>query len=125
MNFNLVVLGGRLTRAPELRYSQGGSEICKFGLAINRKTKTGESTCFVDCTAFGRTAEVIEQYFSQGDPILVRGRLELDQWTDKETGNKRSKHGVIVDQFEFCGGQQKSHNQEPAGAGVEDDDLPF
>jgi single-strand DNA-binding protein len=105
-NFNKVILAGNLTRDPELRYTPKGVAIAKFGLAINRswKTETGEvreEVTFVDIDAFGKQAETIGQYLKKGRPILVEGRLKLDQWDDKQTGQKRSRLGVVLDGFQF------------------------
>lgn len=105
-NFNKVILMGNLTRDPELRYTPKGTAIAKIGLAINRtwKNEAGESkeeVTFVDVEAFGRTAENIGQYFKKGRPIFIEGRLRLDQWDDKQTGQKRSKLGVILENFQF------------------------
>ena len=108
-NFNKVILAGNLTRDPELRYTPKGTAIAKFGLAVNRvwKNEAGESkeeTTFVDLDAFGRQAETLAQYMKKGSPLLVEGRLRLDQWDDKQTGQKRSKLGVVVEGFQFLGG---------------------
>src|SRR5438067_9747480 len=108
-SFNRVILAGNLTRDPELRYTPKGLAISKIGLAVNRTWKneageTKEEVTFVDVDSFGRQAEVIAQYFKKGSPILVEGRLRLDQWDDKQTGQKRSKLGVIVEGFQFLGG---------------------
>src|SRR5947207_2016074 len=105
-NFNKVILAGNLTRDPELRYTPKGMAIAKLGLAINRTWKneageTKEEATFVDVDAFGRTAEVIGQYLKKGRPILIEGRLRLDQWDDKQTGQKRSKLGVVLESFQF------------------------
>ena len=105
-NFNKVILAGNLTRDPELRYTPKGVAIAKFGLAINRtwKSETGETkeeVTFVDVDAFSRQAEVIGQYFKKGRPILMEGRLKLDQWDDKQTSQKRSKLGVVLESFSF------------------------
>jgi single-strand DNA-binding protein len=105
-NFNKVILIGNLTRDPELRYTPKGTAIAEIGLAINRKWKseTGEAkeeVTFVDVAAFGRTAEVIGQYLKKGRPIMIEGRLKLDQWDDKTTGAKRSKLRVVCESFEF------------------------
>src|SRR5262245_48985209 len=108
-NFNKVILAGNLTRDPELRFTPKGTAICKFGLAINR-TWTSESgekkeeATFVDVDAFGRQAETIAQYLKKGGGIMIEGRLRLDQWDDKQTGQKRSKLGVVVEGFQFIGG---------------------
>jgi single-strand DNA-binding protein len=105
-NYNKVILAGNLTRDPELRYTPKGMAIAKLGLAINRSWKneageTKEDVTFVDVDAFGRQAEVIGQYLKKGRPILMEGRLRLDQWDDKQTGQKRSKLGVVLEAFQF------------------------
>ncbi len=107
-NFNKVILAGNLTRDPELRYTPKGMAIAKLGLAINRKWtnesgETKEEVTFVDVDAFGKQAETLGQYMRKGSPILIEGRLKLDQWDDKATGQKRSKMGVIVEGFQFLG----------------------
>ena len=108
-SFNQVLLIGNLTRDPELRYTPKGMAIAKFGLAVNRtwKTETGESkeeVTFIDIDAFGRQAETIGQYLKKGRPVFIQGRLRLDQWDDKQTGQKRSKLGVVLENFQFIGG---------------------
>ena len=105
-SFNKVILAGNLTRDPELRYTPKGLAIAKLGLAVSRtwKNEAGESkeeVTFVDVDAFGRQAEVLAQYMKKGRPLLVEGRLKLDQWDDKQTGQKRSKLGVVLDSFSF------------------------
>lgn len=105
-NFNKVILAGNLTRDPELRYTPKGTAVCKFGLAINRNwtSESGEKkeeVTFVDVDAFARQAEVISQYMKKGRPLLVEGRLKLDQWDDKQTGQKRSRLGVVLESFSF------------------------
>lgn len=117
-NFNKVILAGNLTRDPELRYTPKGMAIAKLGLAINRKWtneagETKEEVTFVDVDAFGRQAETIGQYLKKGRPILIEGRLKLDQWDDKATGQKKSKLGVILDNFQFL----DSGNREGGAAG--------
>ena len=105
-SFNKVILAGNLTRDPELRYTPKGTAVAKIALAINRtwKDETGqqkEEVTFVDVDAFGRQAEVISQYLKKGRPILVEGRLKLDQWDDKQTNQKRSRLGVVLESFQF------------------------
>jgi single-strand DNA-binding protein len=107
-NFNKVILAGNLTRDPELRYTPKGLAIAKIGMAINRNwtSESGEKkeeVTFVDVDAFGRQAETLAQYMKKGSPILIEGRLKLDQWDDKQSGQKRSKLGVIVENFQFLG----------------------
>lgn len=107
-SFNKVILMGNLTRDPELRYTPKGTAIAKIGLAVNRvwTNEAGEKkeeVTFVDVDVFGRTAENVGQYMRKGRPILVEGRLKLDQWDDKQTGQKRSRLGVIAETVQFLG----------------------
>src|SRR5437762_8127078 len=103
-SFNKVILMGNLTRDPELRYTPKGTAIAKIGVAVNRtwRTETGEQkeeVTFVDVDAFGKQAETIGQYLKKGRPILIEGRLKLDQWEDKQTQQKKSKLGVVLESF--------------------------
>ena len=112
-SFNKVVLMGNLTRDPQLKYLPNQTPLVEFGLAMNHKYRTAngenrEDVCFVDCTVFGRGAEVINQYCQKGKALLVEGRLKLDTWEDKNGGGKRSKHSVVVDNFQFVGGRDDS-----------------
>jgi single-strand DNA-binding protein len=112
--FNKVILMGNLTRDPQLKYLPSQTAVVEFGLAMNRKWKTpqGEErdeVCFVDCSAFGKQAEVINQYCTKGKQLFVEGRLKYDQWEDKQGGGKRSKMSVVVENFQFLG--------SPGGAG--------
>ena len=118
-SFNKVILAGNLTRDPELRYTPNGKAVAKVGLAVNRvwTTESGEKkeeVTFIDVDAFGRQAEVIAQYMRKGRPLLVEGRLKLDQWDDKQTGQKRSRLGVVLESFSFL-----DSNRSEAGAGGE------
>ena len=116
-NLNRVFLAGNLTRDPELSYTPSNTAICKFGVAINRKWRDQqgemrEETCFVDCTIFGRRAEVYNQYMRKGQPTLLEGRLQYSQWTNQE-GQKRSKLEVVVESFEFLGGSRRDDAGPP------------
>ena len=109
-SYNKVFLMGNLTRDPEVRVTPTGLTIVKFGLAVNRRyrTKEGEQkeeTTFVDIDAFGAQAEVIQKYCQKGSGIFVEGRLRLDQWQDKTTGENRNKLGVVLENFQFVGGR--------------------
>jgi len=120
---NKIILLGNLTRDVELRYGQSGVAIGKTAIATSRKAKNSQTgkydkddVMFVDLTIFGRTAEVVQQYFRRGSRILIEGRLSFDQWTD-QNGMKRSKHNVIVENIEFPesksnsgGGNQQNQN---------------
>jgi single-strand DNA-binding protein len=111
-NFNKVLLMGNLTRDVDMRYTPGGLAIAQLGLAINRKfrdTKTNElreEVTFVDVDVFGKQAETVHQYLSKGRPVFIEGRLKLDQWDDKQTGQKRSKLKVVAERFQFLGSGQ-------------------
>jgi len=118
-SFNNVVLLGNLTRDPELRYTSNGKAIAKFGLAVNRAwtNEAGEKkeeVTFVDVDVFGRTAENVGQYMRKGSLMLVEGRLRLDQWDDKQTGQKRSKLGVVGETVQFLGAPRSSESGAPA-----------
>ena len=107
-DLNQLILTGNLTRDPELKYTQGGTAICSFGVACNRVWKDTqgnkkEKVFFGECNAFGRTAEVIKEHFPKGRKILVIGRLDREEWDDKQTGAKRSATRIIVDNFQFMG----------------------
>jgi single-strand DNA-binding protein len=107
-NYNKVILAGNLTRDPELRFTPKGMAIAKFGMAINRSWRsesgeTKEEVTFVDIDAFGRQAELLGQYCKKGSPLLVEGRLKLDTWDDKQTGQKRSRLTVVLESMQFLG----------------------
>ena len=149
-NFNKVILMGNLTRDPELRYTPKGTAVARIGLACNRKWKseTGElkeEVTFVDVDAFGKTAETIGQYLKKGRPILIEGRLRYETWEDKQTKQKKSKLGVVLENFQFLdsgGGRGDGASEVPASrpaatspaptpeggeadAPPEGDDVPF
>ena len=141
-NFNKVILMGNLTRDVELRHTPSNQTVANIGLAVNRtyQTREGErreETTFVDCEAWGRQAEVMAQYLSKGRPVMIEGRLKLDQWQDQQ-GQNRSKMRVVIENFQFVGGRGEGgggggHTEAPAqssaGGGnhqsVPDDDIPF
>ncbi|MDP6636378.1 MAG: single-stranded DNA-binding protein [Phycisphaerae bacterium] len=106
-NYNKVILAGNLTRDPQLSYTPSQTPVVDFGMAINRTWRgqdgqKREETCFVDCRAFGRQAETINQYLSKGRPVLVEGRLHFSSW--EKDGRKHSKLRVTVENFQFLGG---------------------
>ncbi|MDH3582729.1 MAG: single-stranded DNA-binding protein [Phycisphaerae bacterium] len=140
-NLNKIMLIGNLTRDPELSYLPSNTPVVRIGLASNRRFKKqngeqGEETLFVDCSAFARTAEVMNQYLHKGDPVFIEGRLKLDRWQDKE-GNPRSKHEVVVENFQFLSSKSDSAGGDsgrapamaptgpPAPPPTEDSDIPF
>ena len=121
-SFNKVMLMGNLTRDPQMKYLPSQTAVCEFGLASNRKFKTAsgedrEEVLFVDCTAFGRTGEVINQYCQKGKPIFIEGRLKYDSWEDKNGGGKRNKLTVVVDTFQFIGGRDDAGGSGGGGGG--------
>jgi len=109
-SFNKVILLGNLTRDPQLKYLPSQTAVAEFGIACNRKFKSAagedrEEVTFVDITAFGKQAELINQYFTKGKPIFIEGRLKFDSWEDKQGGGKRSKLTVVLEGFQFIGGR--------------------
>ena len=143
MNINHAVLGGNLVRDPETRYTQSGMAVGSFTIANDRKYQGRdgnlvEETSYIGCTAFGKTAENISQYFRKGNRILVQGRLSQETWEDKATGQKREKTKVVVERFEFVdrssdrqqSDRPQSRQQAPAspqvqGASEDSGDVPF
>ncbi|MEP6809686.1 MAG: single-stranded DNA-binding protein [Chthoniobacterales bacterium] len=120
-NFNKVILLGNLTRDPEVRYTPKGTAVAEVGLAINRFIPASdggekrEETTFVDVTLWGRTAEIAGEYLKKGRPVLIEGRLQLDSWDDKTSGQKRSKLKVVGESMQLLGGK-------PGGGGGGDFD---
>ena len=133
-NLNRVILAGNLTRDPQLSHTPSNTAVCKFGLAINRKwtdrntNQQREETTFVDCTAFARQGETINQYLTKGSPILLEGRLQYSTWTGQD-GQKKSKLEVVVENFQFLGGPRGERGpagttREPQAAAAPVDDAP-
>jgi single-strand DNA-binding protein len=121
-NLNKVMLIGNLTRDPEVRYTPKGSAVTDIGMAINRNYtlddgEKREETTFVDVTFWGRQAEVIGEYMKKGRPMYVEGRLQLDQWEDKTSGQQRSRLKVIGDNFQFLGGRDDGGGGQRGGGG--------
>jgi single-strand DNA-binding protein len=105
-NFNKVLLMGNLTRDIELKYTQSNQAVANVGIAVNRRWRTEqgeqrEETTFVDCEAWGKTAETMAKFLSKGRPVFIEGRLKLDTWQDKTDGSNRSKLKVVVETFQF------------------------
>jgi len=149
-NFNQVILIGHLCRDIELKSIASGSQVGQFSIAINHKYKTAagearEEVTFVDCEAWGKTAENLARFHAKGDAVMLRGRLKQDNWEDKATGQKRSKLKVVVDDFTFVKtrgefGDDRQPAAQPAQAGrpttrpapratqhtpADDADIPF
>lgn len=121
-SYNKVILLGNLTRDPELRYTPKGMATARLGLAVNRSYKlesgeTREEVTFVDIDAWGKQAELISQYLRKGNPLFVEGRLKLDQWDDKTSGQKRTVLRVVMENFQFVGGRAEGRPAPGASAG--------
>ncbi|HEY0369726.1 MAG TPA: single-stranded DNA-binding protein [Chthoniobacterales bacterium] len=147
-SFNKVILIGNLTRDPEVRYTPKGTAVAEIGLAVNRvyTTDSGEKreeATFVDVTLWGRTAEIAGEYLKKGRPVFIEGRLQLDTWDDKQSGQKRSKLRVVGEGMQLIGGRPGGGGGEPDEAGAsrppsrsapppkpaasepDDDEIPF
>ena len=150
-NFNKVMLMGNLTRDPEVRYTPKGTAVAEIGLAVNRiysgeNNEKREETTFVDVTLWGRTAEVAGEYLKKGRPVFIEGRLQLDSWEDKQSGQKRSKLRVVAEGMQLIGsragggsseGDEAASSSRPSGsrtmpppknappAAPDDDEIPF
>lgn len=117
---NKVILMGNMTRDCEVRKLAGGTSVSAFGMAVNRKwkdTATGEmkeEVLFIDCTAWGKTGENIARFFRKGSRILIDGRLKMDEWQDKATGQNRTKIGVVVEGFDFVDKKADDASAAPA-----------
>jgi len=150
-SFNKVILLGNLTRDPEVRYTPKGSAVCDLGVAVNRQYtldsgEKREEVTFVDVVLWSRLAEIAGEYLKKGRPIFIEGRLQLDTWDDKQSGQKRSKLRVIGETMQLLGGRppaaggaaeggegsKEARSSKPApppkaGAAAEpdDDEIPF
>jgi single-strand DNA-binding protein len=122
-SFNKVILVGNLTRDPEVKYTTGGTAVTELGLAVNRTwfdqkaNERKEETTFVDVTLWGRQAEVAGEYLSKGRPVLIEGRLSLDSWEDKATGQKRSKLKVVGEAMQMLGSRGEGGGSGGGGGG--------
>jgi single-strand DNA-binding protein len=121
-NLNRVFLMGNLTRDPELRYTPSGTAVAQFGVATNRRWKDKQSgemreeVTFVDVEVWGKQAELAGQYLAKGRPVFIEGRLRLDQWDDRNTGQKRSRLKVVGERFQFLGARGEG-GRGPGGPG--------
>ena len=147
-SFNKVILLGNLTRDPEVRYTPKGSAVADLGIAVNRQYtpengEKREELTFVDVTLWGRTAEVAGEYLKKGRPVFIEGRLQLDTWDDKQSGQKRSRLKVIGETMQMLGsrggagdtgdeGDRPTRSAKPAAppkppgpSEPDDDEIPF
>src|SRR5881392_2939093 len=102
-SFNKVILLGNLTRDPEVRYTPKGTAVTELGMAENGEKR--EEFTFLDVTFWGRTAEIAGEYLKKGRPVFIEGRLQLDTWDDKQSGQKRSKLKVVGEGLQLLGGR--------------------
>jgi single-strand DNA-binding protein len=141
-NLNKVLLLGNVTRDPEIRYTPKGSAVCDLGVAVNRAYTTDsgekrEEVTFVDVTLWGRTAEVASEYLKKGRPVFVEGRLQMDTWDDKQTGQKRTRLRVVAENMQLLGGRREGggdagEGRQPsappkksAPSEPDEDEIPF
>jgi single-strand DNA-binding protein len=118
-SFNKVILVGNLTRDPELRTTPNGTSICRFGLAVSRQFRNAdgssrEEVLFVDVDSFGKQADAIARYMAKGRPLLIEGRLRLDQW-ESQSGEKRSRIMVVAESFQFLGSPNRQEGESAEG----------
>ncbi|MBM4076907.1 MAG: single-stranded DNA-binding protein [Planctomycetes bacterium] len=138
-SFNKVILVGNLTRDPQVKYTTGGTAVTEIGLAVSRQwfdkqtNSKKEETTFVDITLWGRTAEIAGEYLAKGRPVLIEGRLQLDTWDDRETGQKRSKLRVVGENMTMLGsrsdsggggGSSRSSNSSSRDSGFDHSEPP-
>src|ERR1700730_8952381 len=117
-SFNKVILLGNLTRDPEVRYTPKGSAVCDLGLAVNRNYtldngEKREEVTFVDVVLWARLAEIAGEYLKKGRPVFIEGRLQMDSWDDKQTGQKRTKIRVVGETMQLLGSRPSGGGAEP------------
>lgn len=129
MSFNKIIIQGRLTATPELRTTQSGTSVCSCSVAVNRRFNK-EETDFINCTAFGKTAEFLSKFFQKGQEILLCGELHIDKY--EKDGSTRTSANIIVDEVSFCGSKSDNPTQKESKVSMADfeeiDDgetLPF
>lgn len=112
-SLNKVFLMGNLTREPELRYTPSGSAVCEFGIAVNRRTQDRDEPCFVEIIVWEKQAEACGKFIQKGSPVFIEGRLQYDQWVDKEQ-KKRSRLRVTAERVQFL--DRRDPQEQGAGA---------
>jgi single-strand DNA-binding protein len=128
-SFNKVILLGNLTRDPEVRYTPKGTAVTELGMAVNRvytaeNGEKREETTFVDVTLWGRTAEIAGEYLKKGRPVFIEGRLQLDTWDDKQSGQKRSKLKVVGEGLQLIGSRPGGGGGGGGGGDEESSGVP-
>lgn len=130
-SYNKVILVGNVTRDPELRTIGQGTSVTELGLAVNRSwydkqsRERKEETTFVDVTLWGRQAEVACEFLAKGRSVMIEGRLQMDSWEDKSTGQKRSKLKVTGESMQLLGGKGEAKRERPAAPVSEPDGFDF
>lgn len=134
-SLNKLLLIGNLTRDVEVKYTPNGAAVASFGIACNRKWKDAkgemrEEVTFVDVDMFGKVAETAGKYLAKGKPVFLEGRLKLDEWQDKQTGQKRSKLKMVAETMQFLGDGQKREGKPQRDQGEDltppdSSDAPF
>ena len=119
--FSKAIITGNLTRDPELRTTPNGASVCSFSVAVNRTYKDSngeqrEDVSFIDCSAWGKLGEMINQYAKKGSGVLVSGRLDQRSWEDKNTGQKRSRVEIVVEDFNFTGSANRDGGSSYQGS---------
>jgi single-strand DNA-binding protein len=129
MNYAKAIVGGNLTRDPELTYAKSGTPIASFTIAVNEKRQDKEETSYIDCKMFGARATAFVQFHSKGQAAFVDGTLKQERWEDKKTGATRSKMVVLAWGWEFVGGANERKARAPQNwqeRELEDpDEVPF
>lgn len=129
-DINVVVLGGRLTAKPELKFAPSGDAVCNLRMASNQKWKGKdgewkEETTFINAEIWGKSAEACAEYLDKGSPVVVTGRLKQKRWETKE-GDKRERIDIAAQQVTFMGGKKGTAEEAAEGAPpAKDDDIPF
>lgn len=119
--FSKAIVAGNVTRDPEMRTTGSGSQVCSFAIAVNRSYKDSsgaqqDQVSYLDCVAWGKSAELISQYVRKGSALLVSGRLEQRSWDDKNSGQKRSRTEIVIEDFSFIGGNGNGGGNYGGGA---------
>lgn len=130
-DINVIVLGGRLTAKPDLKFVPSGQAVCNLRLASNQKWKDAggnwkEETTFINAEVWGKSAEACAEYLDKGSAVVVTGRLKQKNWETKETGEKRSRIDIAAQQVTFMGGKKGTATEAAEGGPPpSDDDIPF
>lgn len=123
---NKAIMMGRLTKDPEIRYTADQKPVASFGIAVNRlvKKEGGPEADFFNCTAWGKTAELMQKYWKKGMKALLTGRIENEKWTGKD-GTQKQETKIIVETIEFCEKRQEQEAPPQTTEWSADEDLPF